>query len=387
MASKFTYSRRLLGRIGLYWPAATALTAGLIMSVAALGLTEKWEREIRFAEFEHDAAVALAALRSSVKEMGERVDFLAERFQTLPTLTQEQFHRLTAPMLARRGTIQALQWVPRIPGGLNAAGENTGGGMGTGAGEKSGGRQPGVEIREHDASSRLVPGKTRPEYFPVMYLEPLKGNEDLLGFDLGSTPARRNLLERARDSGRPAASGRIPLAGQGSEAYGILFFQPIFGGGEIPATVEDRRNRLMGYIGALLGISALATDALAFQEAGGLNLQLAIFDRSAPPAEQYLFGEDSPVREMGEQAWYPLSTVGSIPVADRIWQVVAFPPGGANSPVLTGKSVAVFGIGLALTLIFSGILTFHFGRRFQVKKEVARITTNPSESSRHGPSG
>ena len=58
----------------------------------------------------------------------------------------------------------------------------------------------------------MNPAGVRDTYFPVYYVAPQAGNEKALGFDLGSNPIRLSALNKARNTGQIAVSGRIKLA-------------------------------------------------------------------------------------------------------------------------------------------------------------------------------
>src|SRR5688572_9932938 len=67
-------------------------------------------------------------------------------------------------------------------------------------------RQEGVE------DFRLWPESQKQEYHAIIYLEPQdQRNRAGLGFDMTTEPTRREPMERARDTGQPAASGRVTL--------------------------------------------------------------------------------------------------------------------------------------------------------------------------------
>ena len=57
----------------------------------------------------------------------------------------------------------------------------------------------------------MVRAAERDEYFPVYFVEPSKGNEIALGFDLASNAIRKDALEKSRDTGEMVATGRITL--------------------------------------------------------------------------------------------------------------------------------------------------------------------------------
>lgn len=61
--------------------------------------------------------------------------------------------------------------------------------------------------RAHDRPGFHVwPGGPRPEYHAIVFLEPLdRRNLAAIGYDMSTEPVRRAAMERARDTGEPAA--------------------------------------------------------------------------------------------------------------------------------------------------------------------------------------
>src|SRR5690606_17449820 len=62
------------------------------------------------------------------------------------------------------------------------------------------------------ADFRVWPEDARDEYHSIVYIEPLdRRNRAALGYDMYTDPVRREAMARARDTGQPAASGRVTL--------------------------------------------------------------------------------------------------------------------------------------------------------------------------------
>jgi signal transduction histidine kinase/ActR/RegA family two-component response regulator len=98
---------------------------------------------------------------------------------------------------------------------------------------------------------RVWPEPPGTEVDAVVYLEPLDGSSaKSIGFDMYSEPLRREALERARDMGEPTATGKLTqVLDPGEPAHpGFLIFEPVYRGGLTPATVEERREQLIGYV-------------------------------------------------------------------------------------------------------------------------------------------
>jgi PAS domain S-box-containing protein len=96
------------------------------------------------------------------------------------------------------------------------------------------------------------PGATSEELHATVYLEPLNElNRKAIGYDMHSDETHREAMDRARDSGQPAASGRVRLVQEAAEPRqqeGFLIYVPVYRGGRTPETVEERRRELLGFV-------------------------------------------------------------------------------------------------------------------------------------------
>lgn len=103
----------------------------------------------------------------------------------------------------------------------------------------------------HTEFSVRPPGQ-RPEYFPIVCLEPMDlRNREAIGFDMFSETVRNEAMQRARDSGQPAASGKVTLVQEidKDKQAGFLVYVPVFRETDgLPSTVDARRERLAGFV-------------------------------------------------------------------------------------------------------------------------------------------
>lgn len=128
--------------------------------------------------------------------------------------------------------IQGVGWSPRVEPGRIAQFE-------------------AAARREGMADFRVWPVGTREWMFSILYLQPLdERNQAALGFDMYSEPVRAAAMARARDSGVLATSGRVTLKQEIStdKQAGFLIYVPLYGSGEPPATLAERRARLTGFV-------------------------------------------------------------------------------------------------------------------------------------------
>lgn len=97
----------------------------------------------------------------------------------------------------------------------------------------------------------IQPWGLRPEYAPVIYLAPAsRGTRSLIGRDMYIEATRRDAMQRAMESGRPWLSGPVELFldSGGSSVRSLIFYTPVYRGGEHPVTVAARRAGMLGWV-------------------------------------------------------------------------------------------------------------------------------------------
>jgi PAS domain S-box-containing protein len=89
------------------------------------------------------------------------------------------------------------------------------------------------------------------ERHAVVYLEPEdRRNLAALGYDMFTEPARRDAMLRAWESGSAAATGRVTLVQEidADKQAGFLVYVPVYRGGQVPQSVAERRESLLGFV-------------------------------------------------------------------------------------------------------------------------------------------
>jgi signal transduction histidine kinase len=86
----------------------------------------------------------------------------------------------------------------------------------------------------------------------VVYLEPAdERNRMALGYDMASEEKRAEAMGRARDLGEPVATAKVRLIQDGDNPTaqaGFLIYVPVYQGGTVPSSVEQRRHALIGFV-------------------------------------------------------------------------------------------------------------------------------------------
>jgi signal transduction histidine kinase/integral membrane sensor domain MASE1 len=90
------------------------------------------------------------------------------------------------------------------------------------------------------------------DHFIVTYVEPLKGNERILGLDFSGEPVRRNAAELAMDTGQVTISNKTSLIQDIKQRSAFVMFKAFYKNGAIPQTIEQRRDSIVGWIHAAI---------------------------------------------------------------------------------------------------------------------------------------
>lgn len=171
--------------------------------------------------------------------------------------------------------------------------------------------------------------------FEIVYLEPLDArNRAALGFNMYSEPVRADAMDRARDNGSYAMSGSVVLKQEilPDISPGFLIYTPVYHGAVIPASIQERRQRLRGFVYAPFR----ASDFFGGLFRDGLVRVVAIHVSSAGREKQLLFGKWPPPQgrllarehQFGGQSWtLQFDAVGELPLTDRLLPLLVLSTG------------------------------------------------------------
>lgn len=202
----------------------------------------------------------------------------------------------------------------------------------------------------------LYPEYPRDEYHSVVYLEPLNfRNKVALGYDMFSESVRRAAMELARDSGLPAASGRVTLRQEIEEEKqaGFLIYLPIYSNGVTPETMAERQRALIGFI-----YSPFRADDLLKGIFGNEKYTLVdfeIYDGTQISPENLLHrsqGKSTPL----VNGYHPrFTTTRTIQIAGRPW-IIAF-TSRPEFELISGRSFVPYISlsGIVISLILFGV--------------------------------
>ena len=197
----------------------------------------------------------------------------------------------------------------------------------------------------------------RDEYHAIIYIEPRdRRNLAAVGYDMFTEQVRRAAMERARDTGAAAASGRVTLRQEVDEdkQAGFLIYVPVYYRGAVVNTIEERRASLKGFVHSPFRADDLLEGIINAERPAYINFR--VYDGETESAENLL--HDSTRRaaaattaaatETGTPSAPPhFTNTSQLDIAGRRW-TLAF----ASRPELESES----GRGQVPYIFFGGLL-------------------------------
>jgi two-component system, cell cycle sensor histidine kinase and response regulator CckA len=202
-------------RLGLF----IISVVGLGCSIALYIYVKQTEHTQATEEFIRRASARHALIGERVRGYEECLYNLRNLFANSEDVTPAEFSATTRDIRTRHPGIQALQWVPVVPASRRSEVE---------AWAKHE-IAPYFTFTERGPDGQLVPAASRPVHHPILYTDPLAGNEPALGFDLMVGPSRPD-LQRATENQMLVMTRKIRLVQEKPDTphFGVVMACPVF---------------------------------------------------------------------------------------------------------------------------------------------------------------
>ena len=360
---------------------ALVAVLGVVVTLEAAYLVHVEEVRSDQMLFTQLAAARAEAVVQAVQAVGhEQLSSLARFVEGCPKLTRQQFQSFALPLGNTVG-VKAWAWVPMVT-----------------AEDKSGFEAqvrsqdlPGFSIYQMDAQGRRAAPAERRAYFPVLYAEPLLGNQAALGFDLGSEPVLRSALEEAQSTGAPTLTAPVTLMQATGRPQVELILYPTLGREtQLPAAAraayggdaEAAGAKNFGFVLAALRMEPLLKQALVRPGYGDSFIRVNLYqlepERAPIGLASSAGSEELPDRtglfqagQAGFSAVYPLFLFNGT-YAISISPGTSYPQ--AN-PLMASRVTAFAGVLLSgLLAIFVGFLNHRRAAlEIEVEKRAAEL--------------
>lgn len=203
----------------------------------------------------------------------------------------------------------------------------------------------------------IFPEGSRDEYYVTHYIYPEKPFASVLGYDLKTDIARFPTLEQARDTGQPTASQLLALLPD--HAKGFIITLPLYSPGPTPKTINERRERIIGFINGVIRADELFHDIDQRQDVT-FATEIQIFDASfstEPSQENLLFLSRSDVPSSTIFDTQPdYASKQRIALGNRAWTILFH----QHAPLLSLWEMLLPWILVSFSLTLSLFLFFSF---------------------------
>lgn len=342
--------------VGVY----IVIFVGLIFSFVLFNGISSNE-QLRFRRAFNDASLErVIAIESAITRYVNSLDALASLYRAVGSVDHETFDVFATSLIAKNPGVQAFEWAPKIAGKDLQSYERQG-------------KQwhPNYQIFEVDQNGNISPPSERNEYFPVYYVVPHAGNEQALGFDLGSNASRRDAIRRAASSGKMVATQRLTLVQERGEQFGFLLIAPIYHLSAPTDTEASRQANLAGLVLGVFRIGDIITQALSHMRAE--NIGVVVKDMSAPSDEQFLH-YFSPNGSLTAPDTHKLSYARTIQIGGRVWSVQCINEPGYGIGGSQWMAWSALLNGMVITFLIAGYLLSLVSRNDKIAAVVKERT-------------
>jgi PAS domain S-box-containing protein len=228
----------------------------------------------------------------------------------------------------------------------------------------------------------IYPVGEREEYYVTKYIEPYRGNEEMLGFDAGTRPERLSVMKEARDTGEPVATGRVRLLSEGEEPVGFLIFLPIYRLDAPISTAEERRAALIGFVEAIFKADDLLSGIFG-KKSIHPEIGFQIYDGGAKIKRKLLYDDEKVLKVMYTGFRPRFTEDRTLEVAGRLWTLYfsALPKFGLDKTQEEFPIYVLLGGTLFSVLIFGVLYSFSTSRSQAVS--IAEKMTSKLRQSEH----
>ncbi|MBF0273713.1 MAG: CHASE domain-containing protein [Nitrospinae bacterium] len=224
---------------------------------------------------------------------------------------------------------------------------------------------------------KINPKGERDMYSSIVFLEPFDWrNQRAFGYDMYSQATRRAAMERARDTGEAAISGRVTLVQETDKdvQYGFLLYLPLYQKGKPVNSVKERRASLIGFVYSPFRIKDLMSGILL---AGQGDISFELYDSNSPSPKTVLYNHENTGRLLyGDKNLKPrYDDLQKITIGGRVWSIYLYAkPGFSSSSEKSQPLIVAFGGILVDVLLFFIILSI--SRRKKLAESIANEMTS-----------
>ena len=341
--------RALFGRLDLVrsWGiAGLVFVLGAALSAAAFLTIRARDVELARVIFESHADEQFHDIQEAFERGVSTIDQVGALFDSMETVSRAQFRVFAGHLLRANSNLLAVNWIPLVPASQRAAFEA--------AARKN---IPNFDFVQSSEKGFVTAGR-RAEYFPTYYVESRGQSGVPIGFDLGSSPIRTDVLLQSRDSGQVVTSPRMGALGADiRDRAATILFRPIYSKGANLESAERRHDALVGFCSAVLVVEDVMDNVMSRFE--GHSQKVTLYDQSAISGERLLAvwpkgAPPEPEDDAASRRQFRYAT--GLPMAGRQWFIVFTPSEESFAELDSLRAWGVLLGGLLFSLLLGGYI-------------------------------
>lgn len=220
----------------------------------------------------------------------------------------------------------------------------------------------------------IYPTSEKDLYQALIYLEPLaESDKGAVGFDIASDTARQKVLETATDLGSVIASGKLSplLENDAANRPVVALFLPVYRGGVVPETVEERKALLEGFVYGSFQPETFLTEIMRDGTPG--DLWVKIYDNEAAAENLLAAYEDQPAERTPSFTLEDHFESNVIDVKGRNWYIEygTLPLFMSQSSV--GLTPLIFLTGICFSLLLFGLTYKEAAARAALQRTTGKL--------------
>ncbi|HUB25837.1 MAG TPA: CHASE domain-containing protein [Tepidisphaeraceae bacterium] len=335
---------------------ALLFAAGVVVSLVLFRCVNQWERVSLQSAIAARAQERMELVRSRMLCSFEVLYSIRSLYSVDGVFDQAHFRKFVKPVLDRTPSLMALGWSPRVSDSYRRSFESA----------ITAARGRPFHFTELDPSGHARIASRRPEYFPIVYIEPSERNQAAVGFELGSNPVRDEALRQACDSANPVATAPVRLVQDSTNEPGFIVYLAVYNGAA-NQTIAQRRANLAGYASAVFRLGDVLGPSLADLIDQGLGA--TVYDDSDHGSRLF-------TASAGD-ADGPQGTAG-LDVAGRTWRMVLTPTSAFDPYRGEWQPWTILIAGMAVDACLCWYLYWAWRRTAAVELRVRRRTAQLS---------
>ncbi len=274
--------------------ALVALFLGLITTAILFVSVRHLEHDRTRLDFQQHAELRVAAIAEGLVKSVEVLQTINQFFAAVESVTPEQFHIFTAPLLGRYPYIQTLSYQRILSAGERSTYE-----------ARMRETYPDFAVTEM-AGGKLVAAGDRARYSVVEYIEPKQGNETALGLDLLPELSTAKAMQLAGTTVLASSAGLTRFVQENIMQSGFAITIPLYRRETAVGGDEAHRFAAIGNATAVLRAGDLVNQVLA---AGGFlhrtDIDVSLYAGDTLDERDLVFHTGAGTRSKSDDGWLP----------------------------------------------------------------------------------